>query len=514
VSETGLSLTQLLVKVASGGPIALAAVASLLISTRALGQTALDPSAGTVIHYESPQGLTNPVARLQAQIASGKRTLKFEKRRGYLASLLEALNIPISSQTLVFSKTSTQNEQITPRTPRAVYFSSDAYVGWAPDCPVIDVAAMDPNLGAVFYTLDQNPTQPPQLTRRLDCLRCHNSARTSYVPGVFVRSTYTGADGAPLATAHGFISGHTSSLDQRWGGWYVSGTHVSNQVLSRKTLPRPGEGEFHLGNLISSNPDQPEKVDVTAGANLTDLRGLFDSARYLSPHSDIVALLVLEHQVRMHNLLTMADYETRYALAELRDKPSPPGGLGDITLDSPGPEQRIALAGETLLEYMLFRNEAPLKGPVKGTSSFASDFQRCGPHATGARSLRQFDLHKRLFRYPCSFLIYSEQFDGLPPEMKNYLWRRLAEILNGHDTSPTYAALPPDDRRATFEILRQTKPEFDSWIRRRSLVEKPKKPKDLPSRLVNAASVSAWEGCSNSTTGRPHEGFDHKTYLP
>jgi hypothetical protein len=443
---------------------ALGAATLVLISFQASCQTALVPTGEDVTHHESPQGLNNPVSRLQQRIATSKHILKYEKRRGYLASLLEALEIPVSSQALVFSKTSSQIEQISPRTPRAVYFTSDVYVGWAPDCPVIDLAAMDPNFGTVFYTLEQKPAQPPRFTRREDCLRCHNSARTSYIPGVFVRSTYTGPDGSPLATAHGFISGHTSSLDQRWAGWYVSGTHISNLVLSKGKLPGPGEGEFHLGNITVSNPDETEKLDLTAGANVTDLRGLFDYRRYLSRHSDIVALLVLEHQVRMHNLLTAAGSETRFALAEFRD--NLPDGVGPdlIKIDGPWPHQRIAQAGENLIEYMLFRNEAPLNGPVKGTSSFAADFQRGGPRAKDGRSLRQFDLRKRLFRYPCSFLIYGAQFDGLPREMKNYVWRRLDEILNGRDVSQTYANMPTEDRRAVLEILRQTKPEFEAWL--------------------------------------------------
>ena len=418
----------------------------------------------TVIHYEASAGLANPVARLQARMTAGKRTLKFEKQRGYLLSLLEALNIPVSSQTLVFSKTSSQREQTSPKTPRAIYFSGDVYVGWAPDCPVIDLAAIDANLGAVFYTLEQEPTQRPAMTRRFDCLSCHKSAKTSYLPGVFVRSTYTGADGTPLATARGFVSGHNSSLDQRWAGWYVSGTHISRSALASGTAPLPGEGEFHLGNLISSNSVEPEKLDVTAGANLSDLRGLFDWRRYLSRHSDIVALLVLEHQVRMHNLLTAANYETRHALAELQDKPLAPADLAGLNVESSWPQQRIAIAGENLLKYLLFRDEALLKGPVKGTSSFAADFQRVGPRTSDGRSLRQLDLQKRLFRYPCSFLVYSAEFDELPPEMKEYLWRRLGEILYGRDDSPTYASLPAEDRHAVFEILRQTKPEFDAWL--------------------------------------------------
>ena len=127
--------------------------------------------------------------------------------------------------------------------------------------------------------------------------------------------------------------------------------------------------------------------------------------------------------------------------------------------------QRIANASEALLEYLLFRDEAPLKGPVKGTSAFANEFQRGGPRDSKGRSLREFDLHQRLLRFPCSYLIYSEAFDALPTEAKNYLWRRLREILNGQDRSETYARMNRADREAVFEILRETKPAFAAWLR-------------------------------------------------
>jgi hypothetical protein len=193
-----------------------------------------------------------------------------------------------------------------------------------------------------------------------------------------------------------------------------------------------------------------------------DLRRRFDSDRYLSPHSDIVALLVLEHEVRLHNLITHANYETRLALAE-----SP--HLASSTQKDDWPQARIRLAGEMLLEYLLFRNEAPLKGPVKGTSNFATEFETNGPRDSKGRSLRQLDLKTRLLRYPCSFLVYSEGFDALPNEMKNYLWQRLDEILSGRDRSPTYAGMTDEDRQAVLEILRDTKPEFKQWLRRESL---------------------------------------------
>ena len=279
----------------------------------------------------------------------------------------------------------------------------------------------------------------------------------------------------------GFVNGHNSPLEERWGGWYVTGTHA---------------GASHLGNTfvtVAAHRQNPTADIQTpgVGTNVTDLRGRFDTKRYLSRHSDLVALMVLEHELRMHNLITRANYETRLALDQemahltqlnelnelneltglkglteltgvtevVGSGPVSDGGLSDWT------QQRIAIAGEMLLEYLLFRNEAVLKGPVKGTSAFAREFQRGGPRDSKGRSLRQLDLKTRLFRYPCSFLIYSAAFDALPQEMKNYVWRRLEEILSGRDRSDTYANMAAEDRQAVLEILYDTKPEFRQWLR-------------------------------------------------
>jgi hypothetical protein len=404
-----------------------------------------------IIRYESPEGLTDPVARLEKRLADGKAKLNFEPVRGYLPALLKALRVPVSSQALVFSKTSSQRDQTSPKTPRAVYFGDDISVAWVPGGPVIDLASVDPNRGPVFYTLDQKLDTRPKFTRRTDCLRCHFGPKTLNVPGLMVGSFYTASNGMPLAKVDGFVNGHNSPLSQRWGGWYVTGTH---------------SGDVHLGNLFANDEEHPENMDLTTAiskSELTDLRGRFDTSNYLSPHSDIVALLVLEHQVRMQNLITRANYETRYALAEQEKKASSQGDENALTGWG---KQRIAVAGEGLLEYMLFRDEAPLQGPVRGTSGFAEEFQRGGPRASKGRSLRQLDLHTRLSRYPCSFLIYSSAFDALPREMKEFLWQRLEQILTGKDRSATYATLTTREKQDVLEILRETKPEFAAWMKK------------------------------------------------
>ena len=412
-----------------------------------------------IIQYHAKNGLEDPVARLQKRLAEGKATLKFETNGGYLPDLLRALHVPISSQGLVFSKTSSQGEQCNPQTPRAVFFADDIYVGWVPGGPVIDLAAVDPRRGPIFYTLEQRPGGAPKFTRPETCMQCHLGPKTLNVPGLVVRSVYTAANGKPLAQVDTFVNGHNSALEQRWGGWYVSGTHA---------------GALHLGNTFVTNSagrqdwlDGQPSLPMSAGGNVTDLRDRFDTARYLSRHSDIVALLVLEHEVRMQNLITRASYETRLALEERKQNGSEaPGSSASRSqvLVSNWPQERIALAGEMLLEYLLFRNEAPLKGAVKGTSSFADDFQSRGPTDLKGRSLRQLNLATRLFRYPCSFLIYSRAFDALPSEMKTYLWQRLEQILTAKDQSAACVGMSAEDRQAVWEILRETKSEFAAWL--------------------------------------------------
>jgi len=265
-------------------------------------------------------------------------------------------------------------------------------------------------------------------------MQCHLSTKTFNVPGLLVRSVYTASNGMPLSRVADFISGHNSALSDRWAGWYVTGSAANDS---------------HLGNIFSIDPENPQSDDPPHGPNLTNLKDRIDSARYPSTHSDIVALLVLEHEVRMQNLITRAQYETQYALDESRNSPDP-------SLF----RQRIAIPGEALLQYMLFRDEAPLKGLVSGTSGFTEEFQRSGPADSRGRSLYQLDLETRLLRYPCSFLVYSSAFRALPQEMKSYLWERLDQILTGQDHTPAFVAMPASDRLAILEILRETIPEF------------------------------------------------------
>ena len=395
------------------------------------------------INYGSAP-VNDPIARLQAKIDSGDIEMKYDADHGYLKAVLDLLNVPTSSQMLVFSQTSFQLRKISPSRPRAIYFSDDVYVGWVQNGDVVEISSVDPQQGAIFYTLEQARTEKPHFVRdRGQCLTCHASSRTQGVPGHLVRSVYPDLAGRPLLGSGTFTTKHSSPFKERWGGWYVSGTHGQMR---------------HMGNAIARDRRDPENMDTEAGANLTDLANLVDVSPYLQRTSDIVALMVLEHQSQMHNFITLANFECRHArhydgiMNEALDRPA------DYQSESTG--RRIASASEKLVKYMLFAEEFALEAPVNGVSKYAEEFAQLGPYDARGRSLRQFDLHTRLFKYPCSYLIYSEAFDGMPDLVKDRVYQRLIEVLTNKDESSDFAHLTAADRQAVLEILTETKPEF------------------------------------------------------
>jgi hypothetical protein len=218
-----------------------------------------------------------------------------------------------------------------------------------------------------------------------------------------------------------------------------------------------------MGNVFAEDRDHPEQLDREKGANVTDLKSRIDIGAYLGGHSDLVALMVLEHQTRMTNLITRVNYETRMAMHEQQAINKSLGEPEDRMSDSA--RRRIDNAAEALVKYLLFADEALLEGPVKGTSTFARDFESRGPRDRKGRSLRDLDLTRRMYRYPCSYAIYSPAFDALPPVVRDRIYRRLHEVLTGADQTPLYARLTAADRTAIFEILRETKRDLPEYWR-------------------------------------------------
>src|SRR5215204_6842230 len=362
------------------------------------------------IQYSRPSG--DPVASLLLKSDSMSR-LKSEGASGHLRSILAALDIPVSSQIMVFSQGSVQSHLIRADNPRALYFNDSAVVGWVRG-GFIEIAAQDPQQGTVFYTLNANWLGTPSIARSDECLSCHDTNRTNGVPGMI----------EPM--------GQTRPLERRWGGWYVTGDLGSIE---------------HFGNVdvaaLISGAAAPKTV------RLTSLEKTFDSRGYLISSSDIAALMVFEHQMQMMNLLTRVGWETRIARQE--------GRLQNGAA--------IREAVEQLVDYMLFVGEAPIASPMAGRSGFAEVFSARGPNDANGRSLRQLDLRTRLFRYPCSYLIYSPQFEHLSTEAKAAVYSRLWTILSGKESGVRYRHLSAVDRRAVIDILRDTKVSLPAYFR-------------------------------------------------
>ncbi|MEO6034553.1 MAG: hypothetical protein ABIQ35_04785 [Verrucomicrobiota bacterium] len=372
----------------------------------------------------------DPVSRLQQALNKGEAKLTYKSDDGYLESVLDKLDIPKSSQVLVFSKTSFQRDLISPRTPRALFFNDDVYIGFIPGAPLMEVSTADPKIGGVFYTLDQSGDSKPKFARTDQCLECHASARSMGVPGHLLRSSMTDASGSPDLSNSISDVNHRTPIEDRWGGWYVTG--------------KSGE-QSHHGNLIGKADFARAEKEPNVLGNISDLSRFFDVTRYPGTNSDIVALMVLQHQVHMHNFITRLRYEST------------------VQLERYGHINYVTNIANAFLKYALFVEEAPIKSPIRGNSTFTEDFQDRGPKDAQGRSLRQFDLQTRLFKYPCSYLIYSKSFDAIPAKMKEFLYQRLWEILRDRDDFGDYDKISPEAKRSILEIIIATKKDLPTY---------------------------------------------------
>lgn len=389
------------------------------------------------IEYSTTQ-VNDAVAKLQAKLDAGDVKLTWDKKWGWLPSVLQHLGISRESQLLVFSKTSLQVHQISPQSPRALYYNDDAYVGYVQQGDILEVSAVDPVQGAIFYSLEQQETDQPKFVRDTGaCLACHHGDRTRDVPGYLVRSVFPDRRGHPLLSLGSDTTDVTTPFEKRFGGWYVTGKHGQ--------MP-------HRGNATLA--DEEAEIDTKNNANLLSLAKRTSTKAYLTPHSDLVALMVLEHQSQMHNAITRASYEARRAAHydvtwnKILDKPE--GHQHEVS------QRRLQRAAEELVECLLFSGEYQLESPVAGTSDFAEQFEKLGPRDAQGRSLREFDLRTRLFKYPCSYLIYADSYAALPDAVRTIVHQRLEEILSGRDRSEAFAHLSDRDRAAIREILAGT----------------------------------------------------------
>jgi len=375
------------------------------------------------------------VSRLNGDVEAGRVRLTFDAATGYLTSLLAALDVPRDSQMLVFSETSAQATRINPRNPRALFFNDVTMVDWVRGTDRLEVVTHDSRQGPIFYTLQQSPTERPQLTRDNTCLQCHLSWDTLAVPGLMTISTFPMSDDKN-AYASGVVVDHRTPLDQRWGGWYVTGRAVPSR---------------HFGNMPVIRPERELSQPVAPAPRLGSVQGVVDTTNYLTLHSDVAALMVFAHQTHMTNLLTRLGWEARLAQVEL---------LSGKALTA----NRVRQAAHDVADYMLMLDEAPITEKMEGSSGFAERFSARGPKDSKGRSLRQLDLERRLFRYPCSYMIYAEAFDALPPSAKAAVYERLWEVLSGREARRSSVNLSPADRRAIVEILLDTKEDLPPYF--------------------------------------------------
>jgi hypothetical protein len=284
-----------------------------------------------------------------------------------------------------------------------------------PQSDVLELTAWDPKVGINFYTLRQEPSQRPTFARSgADCLLCHALSITKSVPGLMVSSAVVDGTGKPQPPG-AYVTDHRLPLSKRFGGWFVTGTSGSIR---------------HMGNALVPAGGTAADLDRERGANLTDLHALLNTRPYLTADSDIVSLMMLEHKSQMTNFIIRAGY-----MAMLK-RPTDP------------------IVAE-LVKYMLFVEEPALESPIKGTSNYAADFTSLGPRDKKGRSLREFDLQSRMLKYPCSPLIYSAAFDGLPKTVKDQIYEGLWTTLRA-EKSPRSQAI--------IEILHGTKKDLpDYW---------------------------------------------------
>jgi hypothetical protein len=408
--------------------VALLVIAALTVVSAQFADSFVASRDNPAIAY-STGALTDRVAALNRRILEGQVRLTFDTHSGYLRSVLDALEVPVESQVATFAKNSLQADLIRLDNPRTIYFSDSVAVGWVRGADLLEVAAQDPRQGGIFYTLEQKQTDRPQLTRNDQCLACHLSWDTLGVPGFFLMSTLTVPDDKNTY-ATGFSSDDRKSFDTRWGGWYVTG-NIGSLV--------------HMGNVPVSRTDQPARAGARALKSLDERLGV---QGFPSHASDVVALMVLDHQAHMMNLITRTGWEARLAA---------PGDAKQAA--------RLDGAAVDLVDYMLFVYEAPLTSAVRGTSGFAEKFQARGPADGHGRSLRQLDLDRRLLKYPCSYMIYSDAFDAMPPLAKDAVYRRLWRVLSGQEPSKPYTQLLLADRRAIVDILRETKKGLPDYFK-------------------------------------------------
>lgn len=376
-------------------------------------------------YYTRP--LNDPFTKIKGDLESGKIPLDNQSGKAFVISLLKACNISASSQMLAFSTTSLQLSKISPRNPRALYFNEDLYVSYVPGGK-IEIVSLDPQLGGIFYIFEvPKDNSPPKPERTTQCMNCHAAADTRHVPGLVIKSVIPGPNGGSLDAFRRSITGHDIPLEQRFGGWYLTGSvpikdHWGNTIgklspagLSRRTI-RPGE--------------------------------LFSFDRYPYTSSNILPQLIHEHQAGFVNRVVEAGYKYRSYMFQDKGK-----------LSSAHTEEMRNIT-KLLTRYLLFADEAPLPdSKIEGDSQYKTDFLASRKPLASGESLKDLDLRTHLFKYRCSYMIYGSVFQGLPSEYKNQILQSLYKALDTKSPDPDYSYLPAGEKRTIKELLKTTLPK-------------------------------------------------------
>lgn len=375
------------------------------------------------------------LAGLAEKLKAGLKPTLESGRLDALKYVLDYLDIPEESQVLVFSKTSLQNDRISPRTPRAIYFSENAYVGYVLG-GAIEAIVQDQFLGPVFYVIEQDQAGEISIARDQNrCFDCHATARTEGVPGMLIRSVFPDADGHPQFQFGSHDIDHRTPLTSRWGGWYVTGNSA---------IP-------HLGNRIFS----AEGEQAPARERVDSLVGVIDTSSYLRETSDVVALLVLEHQTKMHSLLNAASMNYRRSLHFMRilDPEAAP--------DSGSAGQVAESWANDIVEGLFFVDEADLGDGVEGDAAFQKAFRSRFPESSDGDSLVDFRLYRRLFKNRCSYMVYSEAFEGLPAVVKERVFEEMKKVLSGEAEGYDELRKAKRERERIEKILSETLSGWD-----------------------------------------------------
>ena len=311
---------------------------------------------------------------------------------------------------------------------------------------------------ALGVELDPVPTNPPTLARGRElyaarCASCHGDvgrgdgpAAAGLVPPPadltapalrgsspleFYRKINVGVSGTEMKDWESILP-----LEDRWGGWYVTG----------RIFGPPYQPLGHRGNLTAMPHPTKGPVIVSDHVSIEWRNSAPETRGYLSGDSDLAALLVFDHQVTAMNLLTRLNREARVPGADVSQ-----GMLPDRVRE--------------LADYLLFVDEAALAVTTDPRPGFAAHLAASVPADRRGRSLGELDLARRVFRYPCSYMVYSDAFTALPPAVKDAVYRRLFDVLSGRVADARYARLPAADRIAAAEILLDTRADLPAGLR-------------------------------------------------